>query len=49
VRYIADEVLVMNKGRVVEMADSQSIYTAPREAYTRALLGSIPRGYVPAV
>jgi peptide/nickel transport system ATP-binding protein len=49
VRYIADEVLVMNMGRVVEMADSQSIYMAPREAYTRALLGSIPRGYVPAV
>jgi peptide/nickel transport system ATP-binding protein len=48
VRYIADEVLVMNKGRVVEMADSQSIYVAPREPYTRALLGSIPRGYVPA-
>ena len=47
VRYIADEVLVMHKGRVVEMADSQSIYMAPREAYTRALLGSIPRGYVP--
>ena len=48
VRYIADEVLVMNKGRVVEMADSQSIYVAPRDEYTRALLGSIPRGYVPA-
>jgi peptide/nickel transport system ATP-binding protein len=48
VRYIADEVLVMNRGRVVEMADSQSIYLAPRDEYTRALLGSIPRGYVPA-
>ena len=48
VRYIADQVLVMNEGRVVEMADSQSIYMAPREAYTRTLLGSIPRGYVPA-
>jgi hypothetical protein len=30
------------------MADSQSIYVAPRDEYTRALLGSIPRGYVPA-
>jgi len=48
VRYIADEVLVMHEGRVVEMADSQTIYMAPREAYTRALLNSIPRGYVPA-
>jgi len=38
----------MNEGRVVEVADSQSIYMAPRQAYTRALLGSIPRGYVPA-
>ena len=48
VRYIADEVLVMSKGRIIEMADSQSIYMAPRHEYTRALLGSIPRGYVPA-
>jgi len=48
VRYIADEVLVMNEGRVVEMADSQSIYMAPRQEYTRALLSSIPRGYTAA-
>jgi peptide/nickel transport system ATP-binding protein len=48
VRYIADEVLVMNKGRVVEMADSQSIYLSPRQEYTRTLLSSIPGGYRPA-
>jgi peptide/nickel transport system ATP-binding protein len=47
VRYIADEVLVMNKGRVVEMADSQSIYLSPRQEYTRTLLSSIPGGYRP--
>ena len=48
VRYIADEVLVMNKGEVVEIADADTIYRSPRQDYTRALLDSIPRGYVPA-
>jgi len=44
VKYISDEVLVMSEGRVVEMADADTIYRAPREEYTRKLLASIPRG-----
>jgi len=44
VRYIADEVLVMSEGRVVETADAETIYRAPREEYTRRLLASIPQG-----
>jgi peptide/nickel transport system ATP-binding protein len=44
VRYMADEVMVMNQGRAVEMADAQSIYRQPQNAYTRKLLDSIPRG-----
>ncbi|MEY2873241.1 MAG: hypothetical protein RLZZ373_612 [Pseudomonadota bacterium] len=46
VRYMADEVLVMQDGRVVERADAQVLLAAPREDYTRRLLGAIPRGYV---
>jgi peptide/nickel transport system ATP-binding protein len=45
VKYIADEVMVMNEGRIVEIANSDDIYRHPREAYTRRLLASIPKGW----
>jgi peptide/nickel transport system ATP-binding protein len=44
VRYMADQVMVMSKGRAVEMADAETIYRNPRDPYTRKLLESIPRG-----
>ena len=44
VHYMADEVLVMNKGEVVEQGPSDAIYGNPQHAYTQALLGAIPRG-----
>jgi peptide/nickel transport system ATP-binding protein len=44
VRYMADQVMVMSRGRAVEMADADSIYRRPQNAYTRKLLESIPRG-----
>jgi peptide/nickel transport system ATP-binding protein len=46
VRFMADEVLVMKDGCVVERADAQALLATPREDYTRRLLGAIPRGYV---
>jgi peptide/nickel transport system ATP-binding protein len=48
VKHISDQVMVMNKGEVVEQADSDQIYRAPACDYTRRLLGSIPRGWTPA-
>ena len=45
VRFMADEVLVMKDGDVVEHADVAQILTAPREAYTAGLLAALPRGY----
>ena len=45
VRYISDDVMVMNRGEVVEIADADTIYRDPRNAYTQRLLASIPRGY----
>ncbi|WP_298826699.1 ABC transporter ATP-binding protein [uncultured Piscinibacter sp.] len=45
VRFMADEVLVMKDGQVVEQAGVRQILEAPREEYTRRLLGAIPRGY----
>jgi peptide/nickel transport system ATP-binding protein len=45
VRFMADEVLVMKDGEVVEQAGVEQILEAPQQEYTRRLLGAIPRGY----
>ncbi len=45
VRFMADEVLVMKDGEVVEQADVATILEHPEQEYTRRLLGAIPRGY----
>ena len=42
VKYIADQVMVMHQGSVVELADSDELYRNPQHPYTRALLGAIP-------
>ncbi|MDY0743530.1 dipeptide ABC transporter ATP-binding protein [Paucibacter sp. R3-3] len=48
VRFIADEVLVMQNGAVVEQNETRSLLAAPQQDYTRRLLGAVPRGYQPA-
>ncbi|KNZ31219.1 MAG: ABC transporter ATP-binding protein [Methylibium sp. NZG] len=48
VRFMADEVMVMKDGEVVEQAGVEQILDAPQQEYTRRLLGAIPRGYRPA-
>src|ERR671933_115145 len=40
---IADEIIVMYAGRVVERADTRSLFYDPQMPYTWGLLGSIPR------
>lgn len=42
VRAIADDVIVMQNGRIVECDDVQSVLTNPQQAYTRKLLKSVP-------
>ncbi|AZP11164.1 ABC transporter ATP-binding protein [Undibacterium parvum] len=44
VKYIADQVMVMNQGKVVELANSDELYRNPQHAYTKTLLKAIPRG-----
>jgi peptide/nickel transport system ATP-binding protein len=39
---IADRVAVMQQGKLVETGTAQEILTAPREAYTRMLIASVP-------
>jgi peptide/nickel transport system ATP-binding protein len=43
VEYIADQVAVMNRGRVEESGDAQAVLARPRSDYTRALLAAVPR------
>lgn len=43
IRQIADDVLVMRAGRVVEQAPTEKLFTAPAQDYTRQLLDAIPR------
>jgi len=47
VRQIADNVLVMQDGKVVEQASVTEVFDNPREAYTRKLLDAIPGGSIP--
>jgi peptide/nickel transport system ATP-binding protein len=45
VKYISDQVMVMNDGEIVEIANSDDIYRHPKMPYTQRLLSSIPRGW----
>lgn len=42
VRYLCDRVAVMQKGRLVELGVCEQVCDAPREAYTRELIGATP-------
>ena len=43
VKYMSDQVLVMNQGEVVEYANSDEIYLRPQHPYTQRLLSAIPK------
>jgi peptide/nickel transport system ATP-binding protein len=42
VRHISDRVAVMYVGRMVELAETERIFTAPKHPYTAALLSAVP-------
>jgi peptide/nickel transport system ATP-binding protein len=45
VRFIADELLVMKNGEVVEQGRADALLAAPVQAYTQRLLAAVPRGW----
>ncbi|MBL7882898.1 MAG: ABC transporter ATP-binding protein [Bacteroidia bacterium] len=44
VKFMSDRMVVMNKGKVEEMGDADSIYNNPQTEYTKKLISAIPKG-----
>lgn len=44
VKYMADQLLVMNQGQIEELDDADVIYANPKKAYTKKLIDAIPKG-----
>ena len=42
VRYLADRIVVMQRGRIVEEGESEALCRAPQQPYTQALLAATP-------
>ena len=41
-RFLCDRIAVMNQGQIVEMGDTQQIFSQPQQAYTQELLAAAP-------
>lgn len=44
VKYMSDQVLVMNKGKIEEMNEADALYAHPQKEYTKKLIAAIPKG-----
>ncbi|MCB0464567.1 MAG: ABC transporter ATP-binding protein [Aequorivita sp.] len=44
VKYMSDQLLVMNKGKIEELGDADEIYENPQTEYSKKLIEAIPKG-----
>lgn len=44
VKYMADQMVVMHQGKIVEKGEADSIYEHPKNEYTKKLINAIPKG-----
>jgi peptide/nickel transport system ATP-binding protein len=44
VKYMSDQLLVMNNGKIEELDDADVIYNLPKKDYTKKLIDAIPKG-----
>ena len=44
VKYMSDQLIVMNQGKIEEIGDADQIYKTPKTAYTKNLIEAIPKG-----
>ncbi|TYB69536.1 ABC transporter ATP-binding protein [Bizionia saleffrena] len=44
VKYMSDQLLVMNAGKIEELDDADVIYNTPKKEYTKKLISAIPKG-----
>jgi ABC-type oligopeptide transport system ATPase subunit len=42
VKVLCDRIAVLSKGKLVELANSEELFTNPKQEYTRELLSAIP-------
>jgi peptide/nickel transport system ATP-binding protein len=44
VKYMADQMVVMHQGKIVEKGEADSVYRHPQNEYTQKLINAIPKG-----
>ena len=44
VKFMSDQLMVMNKGKIEEIGEADSVYESPQKEYTKTLIEAIPKG-----
>ena len=44
VKYMSDQLMVMDKGKIVEKGEADAVYTKPKKPYTKKLISAVPKG-----
>ena len=45
VKYMSDQLMVMEKGEIVEKGDADQIYNSPKNSYTKTLIEAVPKTF----